>query len=79
MLTIGGVFLLLHDRAGTNNIVKYNLQTEREEKQIGLPGPAGRPVTSGVVTLNLISRLTNKDYGPYGATVVTATDWERKW
>ena len=32
--------MLLHDRAGTNNIVKYNLQTEREEKQIGLPGRA---------------------------------------
>ena len=31
---------MLHDRAGTNNIVKYNLQTEREEKQIGLAGPA---------------------------------------
>ena len=30
--------MLLHDRAGTNNIV--NLQTEREEKQIGLAGSA---------------------------------------
>ena len=27
-------------RAGTNNVVKYNLRTEREEKQIGLPGSA---------------------------------------
>ena len=35
----GGIsVLLLHDRAGTNNIV--NLQTEREEKQIGLAGSA---------------------------------------
>ena len=31
---------MLHDRAGTDNIVKYNLQTEREEKQIDLLGPA---------------------------------------
>ena len=27
-------------RAGTNDVVKYNLRTEREEKQIGLPGSA---------------------------------------
>ena len=31
--------MLLRDRANTDNIVKYNLQTEREEKQIDLPGP----------------------------------------
>ena len=27
-------------RAGTQNLVKYNLRTEREEKQIGLAGSA---------------------------------------
>ena len=33
------MFLLFcYDRGGTNNVVKSNLQTEREEKQISLPG-----------------------------------------
>ena len=32
------IFLCCHDRANTNNIVVYNLQTEREVKQIGLGG-----------------------------------------
>ena len=32
--------LCCYGRAGTNTIVKYNLQTEREEKQIGLSGSA---------------------------------------
>ena len=31
-----------YNRAGTNNIVVYNLQTEREVKQIGLGGSARR-------------------------------------
>ena len=31
-----------YGRAGTNNIVVYNLQTEREVKQIGLGGSARR-------------------------------------
>ena len=31
---------VFNGRAGTNNIVKYNLRTEREEKQIGLAGSA---------------------------------------
>ena len=31
---------MFYGRAGTNNIVKYNLRTEREEKQIGLAGSA---------------------------------------
>ena len=35
-------------------------------------GQRGRPLTSGVATLKLIWQLTNKDYGPYGATVETA-------
>ena len=34
------LFLCCYGRGGTNNVVKYNLQTEREEKQIGLPGSA---------------------------------------
>ena len=34
------VFLCFYGRAATNNIVKYNLRTEREEKQIGLAGSA---------------------------------------
>ena len=32
------VFLWCYGRGGTNNIVKYNLRTERVEKQISLPG-----------------------------------------
>ena len=32
------IFLRCHDRANTNNIVVYNLQTEREVRQIGLGG-----------------------------------------
>ena len=34
------VFLCFYGRANTNNIVKYNLRTEREEKQISLAGSA---------------------------------------
>ena len=34
------MFFFCYGRAGTNNVVKYNLRTEREEKQIGLPGSA---------------------------------------
>ena len=34
------MFLCCYGRAGTNNVVKYNLRTEREEKQIGLSGSA---------------------------------------
>ena len=34
------LFLFCYGRAGTNNVVKYNLKTEREEKQIGLAGSA---------------------------------------
>ena len=34
------VVFFCYGRAGTNNVVKYNLRTEREEKQIGLPGSA---------------------------------------
>lgn len=34
------LFFFCYGRAGTNNVVKYNLRTEREEKQIGLPGSA---------------------------------------
>ena len=36
------IFLCCHDRANTNNIVVYNLQTEREVKQIGLGGSQRR-------------------------------------
>ena len=32
------VFLNCYGREATNNIVKYNLRTERVEKQISLPG-----------------------------------------
>ena len=32
------VFLCFYGRGATNNIVKYNLRTERLVKQIGLPG-----------------------------------------
>ena len=35
------VLLCCYGREATNNIVKYNLRTERVEKQIGLPGSAG--------------------------------------
>ena len=31
---------MFYGRAGRNNIVKYNLRTEREDKQIGLAGSA---------------------------------------
>ena len=34
------VLLCCYGREATNNIVKYNLRTERVEKQIGLPGSA---------------------------------------
>ena len=34
------VVVFCYGRVGTNNVVKYNLRTEREEKQIGLPGSA---------------------------------------
>ena len=34
------VFLCFYGRGGTNYIVKYNLRTERVEKQISLPGSA---------------------------------------
>ena len=34
------LFCCCYGRAGTNDVVKYNLRTEREEKQIGLPGSA---------------------------------------
>ena len=36
------IFLCCHDRANTNNIVVYNLRTEREVKQIGLGGSPRR-------------------------------------
>ena len=36
------IFFCCHGRANTNNIVVYNLQTEREVKQIGLGGSARR-------------------------------------
>ena len=36
------IFLCCHDRANTNNIVVYNLQTERVVKQIGLGGSPRR-------------------------------------
>ena len=34
------LLLFCYGRAGTNNVVKYNLKTEREEKQIALAGSA---------------------------------------
>ena len=58
------MFLLFcYDRGGTNNVVKYNLQTEREEKQIGLPGSA---------------RKTNYQWGGY-TQVDLAVDEQGLW
>ena len=46
------VFLNCYGRQATNNIVKYNLRTERVEKQISLPGSCSEehllPVGSGL-------------------------------
>ena len=62
------ILLCCHDRANTNNIVIYNLQTEGEVKQIGLSGSSRKNYYQWGDTLELIWSLTNKDYGFYWAT-----------
>ena len=57
------VFLCFYGRAATNYIVKYNLRTERAEKQIGLPGSA---------------RNTHYNWGGY-TQVDLAVDEEGLW
>ena len=57
------VFLCFYGRAATNNIVKYNLRTERVETQIGLAGSA---------------RNTNYPWGGY-TQVDLAVDEQGLW
>ena len=57
------VFLWCYGRGGTNNIVKYNLRTEREEKQISLAGSA---------------RITYYEWGGY-TQVDLAVDEQGLW
>ena len=57
------VFLCCYGREATNNIVKYNLRTQRVEKQIGLPGS---------------TRNTNYQWGGY-SQVDLAVDEQGLW
>ena len=61
-------------REGTNNIVKYNLRTERVEKQISLPGSVRNTYYQwgqGYTQVDLA--VDEQGLWAYGATVETAT------
>ncbi len=66
MFAVVRFFLSCPDRANTNYIVKYNLQTEREEAQIAVPSDSGWP------------RRCNYQWGGYSG-VDLAVDEQGLW